>query len=196
MQRTFVRIHEYCIMKVKPRKQLHTVERWHKKLAKGCTSIDDAAQSSRPSKTINEMVHCKHALLEEDHHYTITNHKYGHGKHFMHTTQVVVLFIQLYVICRCQSVCQIDAATAHWDKPKAASDRVSGRGKRLTQMHRTRDELWIHLRTPETKEQSKLPTHCYPRLITLSDLCIFQGPSPPHNQLLDCRNRWHVPMYE
>ncbi len=52
---------------------LHTVEWWHKKSAKGCTSIDNAAWSGRPTERINETVHCVHALLEEDCHYTTTD---------------------------------------------------------------------------------------------------------------------------
>ncbi len=43
---------------------LHTVEQWHKKFAKGRMSIDDAAQSGRLSETIDEMVHCVRALLK------------------------------------------------------------------------------------------------------------------------------------
>ncbi len=133
---------------------LHAVEWWHKKFPNG--SIDDAAQSSRPSETINKMVHCVHSLLEEDRLYTITDLQVQITSQYAYDIDYSTIYTALREHLQMSKVCarwvprQLTETNQKLHMGRALLFQVEGNA--LHKHMVIRDKLWIHFWMPETKE--------------------------------------------
>ncbi len=72
------------------------VEQWHRKFVEGCTSIDDATRSGRLNEAVDDIVHWAHALLEEEHCYTITSLQVQIAAWYAHNTSHTTIHTALH----------------------------------------------------------------------------------------------------